>query len=87
MKKAINIILNIILISVFLFSSYKVFMYVKGGIDNKNLMSDIGVTISESKPTNEESPLDFTKNIMNNRKEAIKALKDQNSDVVGWIYI
>lgn len=87
MKKAINIILNIILISVFLFSSYKVFMYVKGGIDNKNLMSNIGVTISDSKPTNEESPLDFTKNIMNNRKEAIKALKEQNSDVVGWIYI
>jgi len=87
MKNKINIILNAILIIIFIYSSSKVFMYIKDGLDNKNLMKDMGIEVTVAKPTDEDSPLSFTKNIMNDRKEVVKTLQEKNSDVIGWIYI
>lgn len=87
MKKAIQTILNIILISIFIFSSYKVIMYVKDSISNKNVMKNIGVELSPSVKENETSPLEFTKNLMLKRKEVVNTLKQKNNDVIGWIYI
>lgn len=92
MKKAFKLIVLIILLSVFCYSAYRVYDIFIVTKESETVYEDLNQYVqitppTESTPTETEVKIEEVKEISRYMEVDFDALKEQNSDFVGWLHL
>lgn len=86
MKKSIKMILLAVCLAVFIFSSYKIYQYIREENANKKLNNELVEKIVTKIPINEEQEEESENKNSLPISVDFSLLKQENKDIVGWIY-